>query len=969
MVLMSEVLMLLVSDEAAAADVVELGPDGYFSTMNAGDKPVITDGWENTPRIMFGKADASVTYGNLALSGGYKTLAKGLLTSVLGEPYKSLSLSQNALYTKSNTTRVNADEVLLWSDDVVTGWTKFDAVNSPVVNAFDSATNAYQSNLAQVSVSVGAANYSAFEQSLLREDRVEGVCIRATGCGTGTYVVLQQNSVNKYRVFPLTSGDMQIYLNHTSGGGDDAGVACPFDISANDHICGNDPTIQAYWLRSARWDLATNAHRVSRKGGVSAQTTSYQSIGLRPAFRLKLENLLLTANSGDQSQSEGDLRLTFVDRDKTLMGWSASVVGGAGSRRLNLSGVSDLDTHSGLGWKLVDPDTNDVLGSGRTSTGGNVALPESKMTDVSKEYELYLWGQQDGNAIDGLTNRATEVVKMEIVDWKVKQPPVAFGIDLSGETEGALNAYRIGEYSEIIFDHTGAVKSLQLITPDDPVKSTVLSAAVEAGGSSVDSSNPLAWVATHWLGYPTDPPSEDVTSAYGLYAGNLQLFAQALTERLLQGDDDVLGEVKGSLPSGTFSSGGMRNMVVSGPGLYLIVDSTGESLPVIVGTKILNENLPGGQRLVDFVDAGVRGKPQLGMAGLKTNHLELSKRVINDAGMDGFDVGSEVEFEIAFKVPDLRPFSSVSFDDYTCSLTDTAAEGLTMPDKSEVHVFMDTPVANTEVVDELTLNVSGQTLTVNGLKLLFAQPESGGTSYKVGVSAGSLIRVRYVAVLGLNGDYSAPGGGNLAANVNSVKLERSTSDGGTEQIVASVGVYSFQTNLMKVDKDQPTQSLAGAGFEVIRDGEVLRFVHIDAGVYRLSVPTDATTVSTVVSHADGSLLIQGMEAREFSLKEVDAPADYFRVPVFSVEISPVWNADGSEIILLSYRTAATNFAYVSQDGWTVLVADPAYSLANLPNTGGIGLILLLVAVGLFAAFAVYPYYCAHRAEVTANILE
>ncbi|MFT8358143.1 hypothetical protein [Bifidobacterium aquikefiri] len=256
-------------DSAAAADAVELGPDGYFSTMDAGDKPVITDGWENTPRIMFGKADASVTYGNLALSSGYKTLAKGPLTSVLGEPYKSLSVSQNALYTKSNTTRVNADEVLLWSDDVVTGWTKFDAVNSPVVNAFDSATDAYQSNLAQVSVSVGAANYSAFEQSLLREEKVEGVCVKATGCAGTTYVNLQQNSVNKYRVFPLAAGDMEQYLGHSTGPSADVNTACPFDVSSNQHICGNDPTIQMYWLRSASWDNTIRVHRVAKDGGIS----------------------------------------------------------------------------------------------------------------------------------------------------------------------------------------------------------------------------------------------------------------------------------------------------------------------------------------------------------------------------------------------------------------------------------------------------------------------------------------------------------------------------------------------------------------------------------------------------------------------------------------------------------------------------------------------------------------------------
>ncbi|MFT8650699.1 MAG: hypothetical protein ABF792_09670, partial [Bifidobacterium psychraerophilum] len=61
-------------------------------------------------------------------------------------------------------------------------------------------------------------------------------------------------------------------------------------------------------------------------------------------------------------------------------------------------------------------------------------------------------------------------------------------------------------------------------------------------------------------------------------------------------------------------------------------------------------------------------------------------------------------------------------------------------------------------------------------------------------------------------------------------------------------------------------------------------------------------------------------------------------------------------------------AYVSQDGRAVMVADPAHSLANLPYTGGVGILILLVLAALFLVFAVRPYYLSHRAEDKANIL-
>ncbi|WP_415473907.1 hypothetical protein, partial [Bifidobacterium psychraerophilum] len=163
----------------------------------------------------------------------------------------------------------------------------------------------------------------------------------------------------------------------------------------------------------------------------------------------------MSALSSDQSQgASGDLRLIFVDPGKQLHTWSASVVGAAGSRALSLSGASDLG--SDMGWKVVDPVTSTVLGSGRTSAGGNMVLPESLMPDVSKDYDLYVWGQQDGNATTGLTNRATEPVKTTITGWQVKTPP-SYGIEVTGVTMGGLKAYRIGDYADTVFDHTGAL--------------------------------------------------------------------------------------------------------------------------------------------------------------------------------------------------------------------------------------------------------------------------------------------------------------------------------------------------------------------------------------------------------------------------------------------------------------------------------------------------------------------------------
>ncbi|MFT8329919.1 isopeptide-forming domain-containing fimbrial protein [Bifidobacterium psychraerophilum] len=973
MLVLPLVLVALPVDRASAAPV-DLGPDGYFSGLGAGALPVVDkdnetpgiagDGWANTRRIVFGKQGSTGTYGGAAVSGGYKTLAVGATASV-----PDADVGVNLAYSKSATTSVAANEALLWADNVVTAGFAFDT-NATYRNSFDSATGSYRSNLAVVSDMVGAQNYSSFEQSLLRAAPVEGVCTAAqpVGCGSGSYTQ-QSDSVNAYQVFPLSLGDVNKYFNHTSGWTANSNLACP-SIGCTNLTSGS-------WLRSAYWGTVDRAFIVRDGGAPSSGFTSSTILGLRPAVRLSLDGLLLSALSSDQSQgASGDLRLTFVESGKQLHTWSASVVGAAGSRALSLSGSSDLGAD--LGWKVVDPVTSTVLGSGRTSAGGNMALPEALMPDVSKDYDLYVWGQQDGNATTGLTNRATEPVKTTITGWQVKNPP-SYGIDVTGTTSGGLRAYRIGDYTDIVFDHTGALGSVKLTTPAAVVPA-VLAAAGATGGVGVDAGNPIGWVGSHWLGYPTSPLSDDVTSAFSPYAGSLQLFAQALA-----GDTASLGPVAGSLPAGTFSSLSTVVLPVSGPGLYLVVDdsqASGGSLPIIVGTRVFNPALDGGDgRMVDFADAGVKGKPRLGRASLKTSITDVSKRVVNDAGMDGFDLGSQVEYEIALQVPDLSSFASLPYSSYVFALSDVADAGLTLPVVSSVRVLVDVPSPDTDVTGTpgLSVGVSGDTLSVSGLKAVFAEDASGRVVNKASVPAGSLIRIRYSAVLNAGASLSAPGGGGLHPNVNTATLTRSRVAGvssgwddagaGVESKAAVAHAYVFGLDLVKIDKDDTTRPLGGAGFEVSRDGQPLGFVQLAPGVYRLAVPGDVGVLSEVFSHTDGTLSLQGVEARALSLRETSAPSGYFKVPAFMVEVLPVWNTDASEVTLASYRTHGTSLAFVSQDGRAVMVADPAHSLANLPYTGGVGILVLLVLAILFLVFAVRPYYQAHRAETTANILE
>jgi fimbrial isopeptide formation D2 family protein len=928
--LLSGVLIFLQAEEAVAEGQSGYGPDGYFSTFGEGaaGMPMRADGATATGarKILFGKSgvlpNAALSVDAAAAStvdidGRYLLLGKG------GNPSEHRDPSESAQGVSASwTTPLNENEVLLWSGTEVTSAFKY-APNKDDGHSFDGGTSSngvasYVSYAAQVSRELDSATYyaEAERRQFAPGTALPGVCTAGKKVSCLEAEASRSDSIGEYRVFPLSSGDMSEYFNSEDGAftGDDA-------KRQSTGLNGN----LGSWSRSAHRSFRRYVTVLGTEGLVSHDYETAQ-FALRPALRLSLENLLLSASIVDQSQnSADDMQLTFVDIDAEsglskyhVNTWIASVSGEAGSRKLEVSGNQELGND--FGWKIVDPDTSQVLGSGRTSTGGNMALPESAMSDESKDYDLYVWGQQDGSATNGWSNIATEPVKTTIRGWKVKVPP-SYGIELTGATAGGLKAYRIGEYAESVFDHTGALKSVKLSTPAG-VKASVL-----AGRS-----------------------------------------------------DAELGGVKGSLPAGTFASPVTETLNVSGPGLYLIVDDSGSSLPMIVGTRVFNEALDDGDgRFVDFADVGVKGKPRLGQVTLKTSVVEVSKRIVNDAGVDGFDVGASVEYEIALRVPDLSDvgYASVAYGSYAFDLTDVADPGLTLPVAGDVQVLMDvdpvsgvadpdtdvTATPGVSVVKATTANAD-DTLRVSGLQVLFAESDgASGVRNKTTVPAGSLIRVRYAAVLDADAVFEAPGGA-VVSNANTVTVTRTRSDGGSEQRSATANAYSFKLDLVKVDKDDTSKALGNASFEVSRDGQALKFVKLSAGVYRL----DAAGGAEVATHADGTLSLLGVEARELSFRETQAPSGYFTVSDFLVEVVPVWDADASEVTVASYRTSGSALAYVDPDGDSVMVADPSKSLANLPYTGGLGILLLLIIGGVFLVVAVRPYYLSHRAEATANIL-
>jgi fimbrial isopeptide formation D2 family protein len=995
--LLTGVLVVLPVREAVA-DTSDYGPDGYFSALDDGAMPMHSVSSEsNARRVLFGKAGtlanpAAAGGGTYGVTGSYLVLGKGAVTSTVNRSYNGGANS----WASSRMTELDTNEALLWASQMETP--AFEQIGTSGVANFDGGTvnssgiASYESTLAKVSRQLDAnTRYAASERAQFGAgttpegaSRLNAVCTDVALCGQ-TSAVGQSPSVGTYRVFPLSSGDMKGYFSAGDGysASDSAKRRCPGSL------CNGQ--IGRFTTRTPLWSFSNSFGWFNFYGSHENNIDMSSGVALRPAFRLKLDNMLLSALYTDQSQNipaNETMRLTFVESGtRLLLTKTPYLKESAGEWVLtDLTGTSDLSGRTGFGWKLVDPqDSKKVVASGRTnkdadtSTAGNMVVPCAALTK-NKDYVLSVWGQRDGRANQGHSNFATEPVTGTLqvsgdgtCSLDIKNPP-SYGIDLTGKTTGTLKAYRIGEYADVSFDQTGALKDVRVTTLSTPtgMRTMLKDAAVAAGGTGVDDANPIGWVAANWLGYPTDPLSQDVTSARSQYAGKLQLFAKELAKQT----DAALGGVQGSLVG---LSGGPVTLPLLKSGLYLIKDSrqsTDGSLPIIVGTKVLNEGLGNAgdsAAYVDFADAGVNGKPRLGQAALKTTVTDVAKFVVNDPGLDGFDVGSRVDFEVQVPVPSSLP-DGVSFDDYVFDVSDSPDSSLKFDVSRGVSVLLDAQDVSGELAGDITF--TEDSLKVSEVGKLFAEGGSSQVVLRAGMS-GKTVLIRYSAMLQADALLSKPA--DVKTNANTVTLTRTKStvlpdgwtldgDAGTEWKQASAKVYSFRVDVVKADKDALSTKLAGAEFEVSRDEQTLKFVKLAGeGEYRLATQGE-TGVTTVSTGAGGKLSLQGVEARGLSFKETVAPSGYFKVSDFAIGTVPTWNEDVSAVTAVSYESSGSNLANVSEDGGHVVVLDPAWSLANLPYTGGIGILILLVVGALILVFAIRPYVLSKRAERDANLI-
>ena len=322
-----------------------------------------------------------------------------------------------------------------------------------------------------------------------------------------------------------------------------------------------------------------------------------------------------------------------------------------------------------------------------------------------------------------------------------------------------------------------------------------------------------------------------------------------------------------------------------------------------------------------------------------------------------FGIGDTVTYQLTSKVPDMTGYNS-----YTFKFSDTLSKGLDLKEVLSVKVGNTTLTAKSTGANTYALayDKSNRTLTVT-LNDFY-------NSYKN--RTGDTITVVYTATL----NRDAVIGMNPNTNKAVVEYSNDPTTGGTGTSEPSiVDVHTFDFTIYKYYlKDQNNKedktALAKAEFELYKgntegtaadEQAKVNIVDEGEGVYRQATADEAKatgfTSAKIVSDADGKVLVKGLDAGTYYLRETKAPEGYNKLlSDIKVEIKANYDPKTGKLTSYSvdytYNGPTTTGTEIKDTKTSPEVAVENKTGAQLPSTGSKGaLMVTLAGIVLFGA--------------------
>mgnify|MGYP003011800411 CR=1 FL=1 len=335
-----------------------------------------------------------------------------------------------------------------------------------------------------------------------------------------------------------------------------------------------------------------------------------------------------------------------------------------------------------------------------------------------------------------------------------------------------------------------------------------------------------------------------------------------------------------------------------------------------------------------------------------------------------FGIGDTVTYQLTSKVPDMTGYNS-----YTFKFSDTLSKGLDLKEVLSVKVGNTTLTAKSTGANTYALayDKSNRTLTVTLNDFYNSYKNRTGDTITVVYTA----TLNRDAVIGMN------------PNTNKAVVEYSNnpkSDGTGKSEPSIVDVHTFDFTIYKYYlKDQNNKedktALAKAEFELYKgntegtaadEQAKVNIVDEGEGVYRQATADEAKatgfTSAKIVSDADGKVLVKGLDAGTYYLRETKAPEGYNKLlSDIKVEIKPVYDETTGKLTSYSvdytYNGTTTPGTAITTKDNSPEVAVENKTGAQLPSTGSKGaLMVTLAGIVLFGALTASKAFGKKKAK-------
>ncbi|RSX55412.1 SpaA isopeptide-forming pilin-related protein [Bifidobacterium samirii] len=478
----------------------------------------------------------------------------------------------------------------------------------------------------------------------------------------------------------------------------------------------------------------------------------------------------------------------------------------------------------------------------------------------------------------------------------------------------------------VLTEAEGAKSTLELKTTGNEKVAAAIKAAAKTANESKDvTGDPMIWVATNLLDSETSP-----------YAGRLRDFVTSLKDL---NKDEFNATVTASSAGEPATS---ASFTLAEPGLYLVFDNTGkvmfdkdgnvteneadavksvgESIPMLVGTKItVKEGVAADDVQIPTTNIN-------GVVNIKNDITIVKKNVSQAAASIGEEKSYTVEGEVPnwvgknldasyYKFRDvLGVGQTIDFTSIKVTVDGVDGEQAFTLAKPE-GVTADTWRANGSNAFEVDLTEVMQTLAVNANTI----GKKVTMTYTTTVNSDAL-KTRTV--------------GNKVTVYNNGNPATDTTEFPTSE-------FKFT----KVGGDGAT-ALAGAEFQITKGDATLKFVTQADGSYALAEAGAEGASETIVSPTGGVVKVIGVGAGTYTVTETKSPEGYWDsgLPSFIVTI------DDEGKVTMSKDVDLLGLVTVKDDKTTATVKNVT-KITELPLTGGAGIAMFTVVAMLLAGVA------------------